>query len=171
MTDEIKVFGGNPEDVPYKHGEVIVPGDLVCYNAAGWIKMTDQDYEEVADIPVSQVALAVGYSDATGKITLGGAKQDHIDAKVFGKLAVVKFGSNWEAQGAITRKAEALAIGDKLSIEDGKFEKLAPGTPALGAYIYNRVWAEVLEGNTATDGPIKITTNGCPYNLPTAIGT
>jgi hypothetical protein len=171
MENEIKVFGGNPEDVPYKYGEVIVPGNLVCYSAAGWIKMTDQDYEEVADIPIAHVGLAVGYSDATGKITLGGAKQDHIDAKIFGKLAIVKFGSNWEAQGALTRKAEALAIGDKLSIEDGKFEKIAIAAGGVGEYALGRVWAEVIEGNTATDGNIKISTNGCPYGILSAIGT
>lgn len=171
MENEIKIFGGHPEDVPYKYGEVIVPGDLVCYGAAGWIKMTDQDYEEVADIPVSRVGLAVGYTDATGKVTMGGAKQDHLDPRVFGKLAIVKFGSNWEAQGKLTRKAEALVAGDLLSIEDGILEKLAIAAPGVGEYALGRVWAEVLVGNTATDGPIKISTNGCPYGILSAIGT
>jgi len=176
MENTIKVFGGHPEDVPVKLGEVIVPGDLVKYSAEGWVKLTSENYLLQSAVKFNNVAMAVGYSAAASSITMGGTSEDHIDSIQWAPIAVVKFGSNWTACGQFTRAAEVLVKGDLLVIQSGKFAKfdettlLAASVP-LSTVERNVIFAEVLEGSTETDGPIRISTNGYPLTLDSEVGT
>jgi hypothetical protein len=160
LESDVKIFGVSITSVTPKAGEVIVPGDLVEYTESGWQKMNDDsDYADPEDVSVVNIGMAVEMSENIPAITMGGSKNDHIDGIMWGKMAIVRFGENWDAQGALPRAAEVLSRGDRLVIENGVLTKMSESS---GTYF---VVAEVLIGTPQTDGNVKITTTGYPQTI------
>jgi len=175
MEDTIKIFGGSPK-TGLPGATDIVPGDLVKYTSAGWIKLTTEDYYVDMTWDFSQVGMAVESSAHTAAINMGQAEEGTITSLKWGHISIVKFGDGWEGQGQFTRAAEALAVGDLLIIETGvltKFDEtlLAAGNVTSGTIDRYNIVGEVLIGSTSTTGAIRFTTVGYPQLKVSAVGT
>jgi len=175
MENTIKIFGGNGK-AGLPGAADIVPGDLVKYTSAGWIKLTNEDYyvDMVADF--SQFGMATESSAHTAAINMGHTEEGVIDSLKWGQISMVKFGDDWEGQGQFTRAAEALAVGDLLIIKTGvltKFDEtlLSAGNVTSDTIDRYNVVGEVLIGSTSTTGAIRFTTVGYPQLKVSAVGT